>query len=156
MEDLSLHILDIVENSINARAKNVEIKVEENVENDLLTIEITDDGKGMSKEMQEKALDPFFTTRTTRNVGLGLPLFAQAARTSGGDIKIEARPGGGTKIKATFGYSNIDRQPLGDINDTLKVLIVSHPEINFIYKYKKGNENYFLDTRNGQKKGVEI
>lgn len=137
MEDLSLHILDIVENSITAGAKNIKIKIAEDIQKDQLIIEITDDGKGMSKVMKEKVLDPFFTTRTTRRVGLGLPLLAQAAKISGGDIQIQSEPGSGTKIKATFGYSHIDRQPLGDLGQTLKILIISHPEINFVYEHKK-------------------
>lgn len=138
MEDLSLHILDIVENSINADAKNIHIKVEEDEERDLLIMEINDDGKGMSQEMLKKVLDPFFTTRTTRKVGLGLSLLAQAARASGGDIEIKSEEGYGTRVKATFGYTHIDRQPLGEIEETLKILVLSHPEINFVYEHKRG------------------
>ena len=146
MDDLSLHILDVVENSIDAGAKNIGIKVDEDMEKDILSIDIIDDGKGMDKETQENVLDPFYTTRTTRRVGLGIPLFAEAARASGGDIKIKSIPGTKTEINATFGYSNIDRQPLGDLGETLKVLIFSHPEINFKFEHKKGNDKYCLDT----------
>jgi len=147
MEDLSLHILDIVENSIRARAKKIEIKIIEEKKKDLLTIEIIDDGKGMDEKTLKDVLDPFFTTKNTRKVGLGLSLLAQSAEESGGSIKIESKTGQGTKVKATFGYSHIDRKPLGDIYESLKVLITANPDINFIYKYQKDNKDYHLDTK---------
>jgi K+-sensing histidine kinase KdpD len=147
MEDLSLHILDIVENSIRAHAKKIEIKIIEDKKKDLLTIEIIDDGKGMDKKTLKNVLDPFFTTKNTRRVGLGLSLLAQSAEESGGSIKIESKPGQGTKVKAVFGYSHIDRKPLGDVNKSLKVLIAANPDINFIYEYQKDNANYYLDTK---------
>lgn len=147
MEDLSLHILDIVENSIRAHAKKIEIKIIEEKKKDLLTIEIIDDGKGMDKKTLKNVLDPFFTTKNTRRVGLGLSLLAQSAGESGGSIKIESKPGQGTKVKAVFGYSHIDRKPLGDVNESLKVLIAANPDINFIYEYQKDNANYYLDTK---------
>jgi len=147
MEDLSLHILDIVENSIRAKASTIEIKVVEDIEKDLLTIEIRDNGQGMDEETVKKALDPFFTTRTTRKVGLGLSLLGQAARESGGDIEIESQAGGGTRVEATFGYSHIDRKPLGNMEATLTTLIVGNPEVDFIYEHKRGELDYRLDTR---------
>jgi len=147
MEDLSLHILDIVENSIRACAKMIEIKIIEERKKDLLTIKIIDDGKGMDEKTLKNVLDPFFTTKNTRKVGLGLSLLAQSAEESGGSIEIESKPGQGTKVKATFGYSHIDRKPLGDIYESLKVLIIANPDINFIYKYQKDNANYHLDTK---------
>lgn len=146
MEDLSLHILDIVENSVTARAKRIEIKINEEIEKDLLELEIIDDGQGMNEEVVKKVIDPFFTTRTTRRVGLGLPLLAQAARESGGNIEIDSAPGKGTRVKASFGYSHIDRKPLGDIYQTLKVLILGNPEVDFLFIHKKGDEEYCLDT----------
>ena len=147
MEDLSLHILDIVENSIIAKASTIEIKVVEDIEKDLLTIEIRDNGQGMDEETVKKALDPFFTTRTTRKVGLGLSLLSQAARESGGNIEIESQAGGGTRVKATFGYSHIDRKPVGNMEATLTTLIVGNPEVDFIYEHKKGELEYRLDTK---------
>ena len=147
MEDLSLHILDIVENSIIAKASTIEIKVVEDIEKDLLTIEIRDNGQGMDEETVKKALDPFFTTRTTRKVGLGLSLLSQAARESGGNILIESQAGGGTRVKATFGYSHIDRKPVGNMEATLTTLIVGNPEVDFIYEHKKGELEYRLDTK---------
>ena len=147
MEDLSLHILDIVENSIRAKASTIEMKVVEDIEKDLLTIEIRDNGQGMDEETVKKALDPFFTTRTTRKVGLGLSLLSQAARESGGNIEIESQAGGGTRVKATFGYSHIDRKPVGNMEATLTTLIVGNPEVDFIYEHKKGELEYRLDTK---------
>ena len=147
MEDLSLHILDIVENSIRAKASRIMIKVMEDIEKDSLIIEIRDNGQGIDEETIKKVLDPFFTTRTTRKVGLGLPLLSQAARESGGDVQIESEVGRGTRVKATFGYSHIDRKPLGNMEATLRALIVGNPEVDFIYKHKKGELEYRLDTK---------
>ena len=147
MEDLSLHILDIVENSIRAKASRIEIKVVEDTRKDLLTIEIKDNGQGIDEKTIEKLLDPFFTTRTTRKVGLGLPLLSQAARESGGDVQIESKGGRGTRVRATFGYSHIDRKPLGNMEMTLITLITGNPEIDFIYEHKKDELEYRFDTR---------
>lgn len=137
MEDLSLHILDIVENSIAVSASKVEVTICEDIEKDLLTLEIKDNGRGMSEETLKKALDPFFTTKTVRKVGLGLPLLAQAAKESGGDFEIDSKVGEGTRVRATFQYSHPDRKPLGNIAETMKILKVANPDIEFVYKYKK-------------------
>ena len=147
MEDLSLHILDIVENSIAAGAKNISIKIIEEKKKDLLAVEITDNGRGMDKKTLKKVLDPFYTTRNTRKVGLGLPLLAQSAEESGGSIKIESEPRKKTTVKATFGYSHIDRKPLGDVGETLKVLIAGNPDIDFIFEYQKDGIKNSLDTK---------
>jgi signal transduction histidine kinase len=147
MEDLSLHILDIVENSIAAMAGRIEIRIEENQASDLVTIEIKDDGNGMDEQTLKKALDPFFTTRTTRRVGLGLSLLAQAARDSEGAFDLSSRPGEGTTLNATFRLSHPDCKPMGDIGQTMQVLIAAHPEIEFLYEHKKDNSIYHFDTR---------
>ena len=147
MEDLSLHILDVAENSISGSAKRIEIRIDEDQEKDVLTIEINDDGKGMDEQMLQKALDPFFTTRTTRRVGLGLPLLAQAARETDGKIELDSKPGGGTTVKATFCYSHPDRKPMGDIHETIRTLVTGHPEIDFLYEHKKNGSVYRFDTR---------
>ncbi len=146
MEDLSLHILDVVENSIEANASKIGIKIIEKNSKDLLVIEIKDNGRGMNKETINKVLDPFYTTRTTRKVGLGLSLLAQAAKESNGDFEINSKPGVGTEVKASFQYSHIDCKPIGDMNDTLVTLIISHPEIDFIYEYQNEDESYILDS----------
>ncbi|PIU66098.1 MAG: ATP-binding protein [Armatimonadetes bacterium CG07_land_8_20_14_0_80_40_9] len=135
MEDISLHILDIVENSIRAGARRVEIKVFEEKGKDLLTLRIKDDGKGMSKETQKKALDSFFTTKKGKRIGLGLPLLYQSTKEAGGDFMINSKEGEGTKIVATFKLSNIDRKPLGNINETIRVLRASHPKVEFLFEH---------------------
>ena len=132
-----MHILDIVENSIAVSASKVEVTVIEDMKEDLLTVVIKDNGQGMSEERLEKALDPFFTTKTVRRVGLGLPLLAQAAGQSGGDIKIVSKVGQGTRVKATFQHSHPDRKPLGDIAETMKVLKACNPDVEFVYRYEK-------------------
>jgi hypothetical protein len=147
MEDLSLHILDVAENSIIASAGKIEIKITEDKTNDLLTIEISDDGKGMDTETLKKALDPFFTTRKTRRVGLGLSMLAQAARESGGQMDVSSRPNEGTVVKATFRMSHPDCKPMGDIAETIRTLVVAHPEINFLFEHNSNGSIYRFDSR---------
>jgi signal transduction histidine kinase len=147
MEDLSLHILDIAENSIAAEASKIEIIIDEDRDKDLLTIEIKDDGKGMDQETLKKALDPFFTTRTTRRVGLGLSFLSQAAEESGGKMELKSVPNEGTTTRATFRLSHPDCKPMGNIIETIRTLIISHPEIDFVYEHHKDNSIYRFDTR---------
>ena len=141
MEDISLHILDIAENALKAGATRVEIHVIEDLENDILKLQIIDNGKGMDEEMVQAVTDPFVTTRTERRVGLGLPFLAESARMAGGDIKIKSEPGVVTSIEADFVYSNIDRKPLGDIIKTMMMLIAGNPEVDFHYCHKKNNQS---------------
>jgi K+-sensing histidine kinase KdpD len=152
MQDLSLHILDVAENSISGAARRIEIRVDEDAANDVLTIEIKDDGKGMDEQALQKALDPFFTTRTTRKVGLGLSLFAQASRESDGAVELDSRPGGGTTVRATFHPSHPDCKPMGDIYETMRTLVAGHPEIDFLFEHRKNGAVYRFDTRETDKK----
>jgi anti-sigma regulatory factor (Ser/Thr protein kinase) len=147
MEELALHILDLVENCIAAGAGCVEIRVCERQQEDLLSIEIADDGKGMSADMLQRARDPFFTTKTTRRVGLGLPLFEQAAELAGGEVKIDSRPGVGTRVIGMFKRSHLDRQPLGDIAGTLLALVVGNPHTEFTYVHKIDGSEVSFSTR---------
>ena len=147
MEDLSLHILDIAENSISGSAKRIEIRIHEDPAKDLLTIEIKDDGKGMDEQTRQKALDPFFTTRTTRKVGLGLSLLAQATRESDGTIELNSRPGEGTTVKATFRTSHPDCKPMGDVYETIRTLVAGHPEIDFLFEHRRNGSVYRFNTR---------
>ncbi len=147
MEDLSLHILDIVENCIRAGAKNIEIRINEDLKKDLLEIKIQDDGRGMDQTTIEKAADPFFTTKSVRKVGLGLSLIKQAARKAGGELYLSSKPGKGTEVKATFQHSHIDRQPLGDMAKTLVILIISNPEVHSRYFHWKNGREYQLDSK---------
>ncbi|MDD5718146.1 MAG: ATP-binding protein [Candidatus Krumholzibacteria bacterium] len=147
MEDLSLHLLDIVENCTTAGASLVEIRITEDAANDRLEIRIKDNGRGMDAALAATATNPFVTTRTTRRVGLGLPLLKMAAEEAGGALTIESTPGVGTEVTASFQDSHIDRKPLGDIAGTLVALILGHPEIDFSYTHVRGGETIELDTR---------
>jgi hypothetical protein len=149
MEDLSLHILDIAENSIEAKARRVSIRVEELVSKDRLVLENADDGRGMSPEEVSRALDPFFTTKKAKRIGLGLPLLAQAARAAGGKATVRSHRDGGTKVRATFRLSHIDLQPLGDVAETLAVLMVAHPEVHFRYTHKTEAGDYVFRSPYG-------
>jgi hypothetical protein len=147
MEDISLHILDIAENSINAGATLVQILLEEDRGKDLLSVVIKDNGKGIPAEVIEEVLNPFYTTRTTRKIGLGLSLLAQAAKETGGSISVTSAVEGGSSVKADFRPSHIDMKPLGNIADTLIVLIAGNPLIDFIFSYTVNDDNFSFDTR---------
>jgi hypothetical protein len=146
MLELSLHILDIAENSVRAGARRVAIDMTEDRDADRLTLEIRDDGKGMTEEERKRALDPFYTTKKVRRVGLGLPMLAQAAANTGGGLEIQSKPDVGTTVKVDFGLSHIDRQPLGDLPGTIVALITGSPEIHFIYRHQRDDRVYTLDT----------
>ncbi len=147
MEDLSLHILDITENSIKSKAKNIKIKFEENLKKDISCLEISDDGQGMDKQILDKTQDPFFTTKNTRPVGLGIPLLSEAAKAANGTFSIKSKPGKGTSLKAVFQSSHIDKKPMGDIASTLISIISGHPEVNLVYLHKLNGKKYKLDTK---------
>lgn len=147
MEDLALHILDIAQNSIEAGATEIDIDVTEEIEADRLVIEVRDNGPGMSAEALARATDPFYTTRKTRRVGLGLPMLAEAARATGGELAIDSKPGAGVRVRATFRHGHIDRAPLGDIETTLMVLIAGHPELRLRFRHRLGKRDFELDSR---------
>jgi len=140
MEDLSLHILDIVENALTASADRVRILIHEDTGSDLLLLEIEDNGRGMDAELRPRALDPFFTTKTTRRVGLGLPLLAQAARESGGAFELLSEPGRGTTVRAVFQLSHPDRKPLGDIAETLRTILCGRPELGLRFDHTRDSK----------------
>ena len=147
MPEISLNILDVAENSVRAEASLVEITVSVQPEEDTLTVVIRDDGCGMTKEQAARVQDPFFTTRTTMKVGLGVPFFKQAAESTGGSFRIDSEKGKGTTVKAVFGLSHIDRMPLGDISATVQTLIVFNEHIDFRYTYEYEAKSFVLDTR---------
>jgi len=146
MEDLSLHILDIAENSIRADAKTIGIEITEDEREDQLIVCIKDDGKGMDEETICNVLDPFFTTKSGKRTGLGLALLSQAAQQTGGDVKIDSEPGRGTKITAVFRISHPDMKPMGDILQTMAALLASDPLIRFVYDYQKGDQSIHFDS----------
>ncbi len=146
MIELSLHILDITENAIRAKARQVLISITEDRINDRLTMEIRDDGIGMTKKDLKRVVDPFYTTKNVRRVGLGLPMLAQAAEKAGGCLKIESEPGKGTVVTVAFQLSHMDRQPLGNMGRTLVTLITGNPEMHFVYRHHCDGRTYVLDT----------
>lgn len=146
MLELSLHILDVLQNSIEAGAKRVELCIDEDQREDTLRITVRDNGRGMSREMSKRALDPFFTTRTTRHVGLGLPLFAAAAQRCNGDLSIDSTLGVGTTVTATFQLSHIDRAPLGDLASTLLAVMLSNQSVDLGYTHRVDGRLFELDT----------
>ncbi|MGI5838142.1 MAG: ATP-binding protein [bacterium] len=146
MRELSLHIIDILENSRTAGATRIDLAIRLDSAADRLTIRVTDNGRGMDAEMVRRATDPFVTTRTARKVGLGLPLLAAAASRCHGDLSIVSEPGKGTSVTALFQHSHIDRAPLGNIIDTVTVFISGNPEIAFILRYSVDGREMRLDT----------
>jgi hypothetical protein len=147
MLELADHILDISENSVRAGAGVIEICVDEDSDLDLLTIKIIDDGCGIKQEEIKKVQDPFYTTKKVRRVGLGLPLLADAAKMSGGSMNIESAEGKGTMLTATFQLGHLDRQPMGNINNALVILIAGNSGVDFCYEHKRNKKNFRLDTR---------
>ncbi len=156
MRDLSLHLLDIIQNSITAKASAITIFISADRSKDRLLIKIQDNGIGMDDAMRLKVTDPFVTTRTTRKIGLGIPLLLASARLAGGDVTVDSEKGKGTTITADFQISNIDRLPLGDIPETMVSLIVSEPEIRFVIVLDNGVQCIKLDTLEVKEKLGEV
>lgn len=147
MRDLSLHVLDLVQNAVAAGGKNVSLLIAEDEDKDLLTIAVEDDGQGMTPEFAARARDPFATTRTARKVGLGLPLIDMTARRAGGSLDIDSRPGEGTKVTAVYRLRHVDRPPLGDIAATVKIITAGCQGVFFRYEHRKGGKSFVLDTK---------
>ena len=147
MTELSLNILDIAENSVKAGAPLTEITVEADSAQNLLEISIRDNGCGMTEEQVQRVTDPFYTTRTTRKVGLGVPFFKESAEAAGGSFLIESKVGVGTTVKASYELDNIDRMPMGDLTATIHTLVTMHEEIDFLFTYRVNENEFVLDTR---------
>lgn len=146
MEDISLHILDIAQNSIEAKASLIHVIINEDNEDNNLIIEIKDNGVGMDLNTIQKAKDPLGTTKD-KKFGLGIPLFIQSAEESGGKVELESESGKGTIIKAYFKTNSVDMKPLGDIAKTIITIIGTHPEIDLYFKHIKGNDELELNTK---------
>ena len=147
MRELSLNILDIAQNSISAGAPLITIEVNENTIDHTLLIGIYDNGKGMSEEQVKSVIDPFFTTRTTRKVGMGIPLFKMAAEQTGGSLEIKSELGVGTEVKAYFKTDSVDFTPLGDVASTIQMLITMNTDRDFVYKHTVDGKEFVCDTR---------
>lgn len=147
MRELSLHVLDVLENALAAGATLIELEISESSAQNRLSIRVTDNGCGMDAETVARVSDPFFTTRTTRNVGLGLPLFKAATQRCNGDLTVRSQPGVGTEVLAEFQRDHIDRAPLGDIKSTLLGVILSDRLRDLRYEHRVNGRTFSLDTR---------
>lgn len=146
MKEISLHILDIVQNSVVAGATEVGVEVCEDTGKDILSVMIRDNGSGMTEEFLEKVIDPFTTKRTTRKVGLGIPLLKAAAEGTGGRFEIKSKVGEGTTVTAVFVHSSIDRQPLGNMAETMLGLVTAYENVNFIYTHRVNEKEFEFST----------
>jgi hypothetical protein len=148
MPDLAMHILDIVENSTRAEAKNISLSIIEDSAENSVSITITDDGNGMTAGELQRALDPFYTTKKERSrVGLGLSLLKETAEQAGGCLVVRSAPRKGTEVRALMALDHIDRPPLGDINETLRIVIATNPGVNFDITYTVDGESESFSTR---------
>jgi hypothetical protein len=145
VRELSLHLLDIAENSVAANASRVKIVVIEDSKVDLLQMSVEDNGKGMDAEMVARVVDPFVTSRTTRKVGLGIPLLKEAAEACNGFLKITSKIGQGTVVFVQFQLSHIDRMPLGNLADTFLQLLIANPSIHWIFEYRVNEKHFEFD-----------
>ncbi len=146
MEDLSLHMLDITQNAIRAGATEVAIEVVEDRAANVASFVIRDNGCGMTEEQLSRLHDPFFTTRTTRRVGLGVPLLKQTAEQAGGGLRVTSAPGAGTTVEARFQYDHPDRPPLGDVVATFWTLVVTNPRVEFTFRHERDGAYYDVST----------
>lgn len=146
MKDISLHLLDILQNSVVAGATEIIVEINENSLKGTFELMIQDDGCGMDEPTLQMVTDPFFTTRTTRKVGLGLPLLKQNAERTGGSFTVTSQQGSGSKVEAVFRSHSIDMLPLGDIAGTMSLTISSCPAIEFSYKHKTATGDFSLNT----------
>jgi len=146
MKTLALNILDIVQNSIRAKASMISVEIDESESKELYLITLTDNGTGIPEDILKNVTDPFVTTRTKRKLGLGLPLLKYHAEITGGNLEIASEKGKGTRVCASFINSHFDRQPLGDVSGVLAIMIASNPGIHFSYRHSTDNGEYRFDT----------
>ena len=146
VRELALHLLDIAENSVAAKAQNITISVNEDSSADKLEMCVIDDGIGMDEATVVRVVDPFYTSRTTRKVGLGLPFLKQAAEACNGSLQIQSTLGKGTQVKVAFQRSNIDRMPLGDLAGTFLSLLIANPDINWDFNYTVDGREFKFES----------
>jgi hypothetical protein len=147
LKEISLHILDIAENGISAGGDLIQILVDEQRAQDRLIVEVTDNGRGIPEDMIDRVIDPFVTSRTTRRVGLGLSLLKAAAERCDGAFRLTSQVGKGTRVAATFRYDHIDRAPVGDMAESLGVLVIGNPGVEFAFTHRIDHGTFTLDTR---------
>lgn len=146
MIDLAMHMMDIAQNSIRADAKNIQISFFEDCYNYKLKIQVKDDGRGMNGEELRRLDDPFFTTRTSRKVGLGIPFLKMTCEQTGGSFSVQSEEGLGTTVEAIYCTDNPDCLPIGDIAGYLTMLMVANPDVHIKFIYRIDNEEFMLDT----------
>ncbi|MBQ3551738.1 MAG: sensor histidine kinase [Clostridia bacterium] len=146
MPELAMHVLDIAQNSISAGAKHVKIVIDADRTRNILTIAVVDDGCGMDDEMEKRVLSPFTTSRTTRKVGLGIPFFKLGAECCDGNFELKSEKGIGTSITATYSISHIDRPPIGDIAETIAMLVICNEKTDFVLSYTIDGKTFIFDT----------
>lgn len=153
MQDLSLHLLDMIENSVRAGADRIEVSIEADLSRNRIQFRINDNGSGMDAETLHRAQDPFYTSKGSRKkkIGLGIPLFHQNAEACGGRFSIDSKPGEGTRIEADFVFDHLDRMPLGNIGDTFLNSVIGHPEVDWLFELRRkgfsGEKQFVLDIR---------
>lgn len=147
MRELALNVMDVAQNSISAGATLITLTVEEESAADRLSITLEDNGCGMTEEQVRSVVDPFYTTRTTRKVGLGVPLFKMEAEMTGGSFSIRSQKGRGTILTAIFVLSHVDMIPLGDISGTVRLLVTCNPTLDFVYRRSRDGREFTMDTR---------
>jgi anti-sigma regulatory factor (Ser/Thr protein kinase) len=145
LREIALHILDLAENGVAAGASTITIGIHENLNDNWLDISIDDNGKGMDEETVAKIIDPFVTSRITRKVGLGIPLFKAAAEACNGSFTITSQPGKGTTVNVRFQHDHIDRMPLGDIEKTFLTLFIGYQQIHWIFRYQVNDLTFEFD-----------
>lgn len=146
MRDISLHVMDIVQNSIAAGATEITVSIKAEKDKNLLKVSIIDNGKGMDETMAAKVTDPFVTSRITRKVGLGIPLLKFSAESAGGSLNLSSQKGKGTSVEACYKINHVDRIPLGNIPETITGLIVSNPEIAYRLELEGNGQEFEFDT----------
>jgi anti-sigma regulatory factor (Ser/Thr protein kinase) len=158
LRELALHIMDLVENGLNAGATLIEIAINEERTANRLAIIIRDNGHGIPENLVNAVLSPFFTTRTTRRVGLGLSLFREASHRCEGSFELKSAEGKGTEVSATFRLDHIDLAPLGDMGSTMSCLVMGNPGVDFLYRHHVDDRAFELDTRKvkSELEGVDI
>lgn len=147
MKEISLHILDIIQNSITAGASLIRISIRISNPKDTIAVEIEDNGCGMDSETARRVQSPFVTSRITRKVGLGIPMFKESALRTGGSFSLSSEKGKGTVVSASYGLSNIDRAPLGDITGVVYTMVISNPGLDFLFEYSVDDNHFAFDTR---------
>ncbi len=146
IEDLCFHIVDLVQNSVSAGAREIRVRIDVSLAEDRIQLEIDDDGRGMDAETRERVQDPFYTTKAGKKVGLGIPLMKETALQCDGDFSIRSDPGKGTVIRATYRLSHIDTPPLGPVADTIMQLVVATPGVNMVFRYSTDAGRFDVST----------